>query len=59
MHVIGIDSDVLYPISEQQAMAKAIPDSSLSIIRSDDGHDGFLLAQDAIGPQIEDYLRRL
>ena len=56
VHVVGIDSDALYPISEQEDLAKALPFSELSIIRNNDGHDGFLLAQDAIAPIIRAFL---
>ena len=56
VHVIGIDSDALYPICEQEDLAAALPLSELTIIRNDDGHDGFLLAQDDIGPIIQTFL---
>ncbi len=41
--VIGIDSDQLFPPSEQAFLAKHIPDASLHIIDSSYGHDGFLV----------------
>ena len=41
--VIGIESDILFPISEQQFLAKHIPEAELAIIESDYGHDGFLV----------------
>ena len=56
IHVIGIDSDNLYPISEQQHVAEMVPESELTIIRNDDGHDGFLLAQDDIAPIMHTFL---
>jgi homoserine O-acetyltransferase/O-succinyltransferase len=56
VHVIGIDSDVLYPICEQQDLAESLPRGELTIVRNDDGHDGFLLAQDAIAPIITQFL---
>jgi homoserine O-acetyltransferase len=40
--VIGISSDILFPVSELQFLAKHLPDSLLSIIDSAYGHDGFL-----------------
>eukprot|EP00959_Pyramimonas_sp_CCMP1952_P373560 7823523-Pyramimonas_sp.AAC.1 len=54
--IIGIDSDVLYPISEQQELARMLPNSELHTIRSDQGHDGFLLEQDQIGELIRSFL---
>lgn len=41
--VIGIRSDLLFPISEQKFLAEHIPNASLHIIESLYGHDGFLL----------------
>ena len=41
--VIGIDSDVLFPIEEQRFMAQNIPGASFVTIKSLFGHDGFLL----------------
>ena len=56
--VMGIDSDVLYPLSEQQDLAAQLPRGELVVIHSDDGHDGFLLEQDQVGQQIIDFLDR-
>jgi homoserine O-acetyltransferase len=41
--VIGIKSDALFPIIEQEFLAKHIPDASFQIIDSLYGHDGFLI----------------
>ncbi|HQZ75423.1 MAG TPA: homoserine O-acetyltransferase [Chitinophagaceae bacterium] len=46
--VIGITSDVLYPISEQEFLQKTIPEAQLLGIYSDYGHDGFLLEYEKI-----------
>lgn len=54
--VLGIDSDVLYPLSEQEELASNIPDAELKVIHSTDGHDGFLLEQAQVGGHIVDFL---
>lgn len=54
--VLGIDSDILYPLSEQEEIAAMIPGSELKIIHSDDGHDGFLLEQDQVAGHIIEFL---
>jgi homoserine O-acetyltransferase/O-succinyltransferase len=41
--VIGIESDLLFPIAEQKFIAKHIPQAELEIIQSNHGHDGFLV----------------
>jgi homoserine O-acetyltransferase/O-succinyltransferase len=54
--VMGIDSDILYPLSEQRELAAAFPNATLKIIHSEDGHDGFLLEQDQVGKHITEFL---
>lgn len=41
--VVGIDSDLLFPLNEQNHLANVIPEATLKIINSDFGHDGFLV----------------
>lgn len=41
--VIGIESDILFPISEQKFIADHIPGAALHRVHSNYGHDGFLL----------------
>lgn len=57
--VLGIDSDILYPLSEQTALAEALPNAELKVIRSADGHDGFLLEQDQVGRHITEFLNTI
>jgi len=56
--VLGIDSDVLYPLSEQEEIAANMPNAELKIIHSEDGHDGFLLEQDQVAGHIIDFLNK-
>lgn len=56
--ILGIDSDVLYPLEEQKQLAQLLPQATLAVIHSDDGHDGFLLEQEQVGAHIADFLRR-
>jgi homoserine O-acetyltransferase/O-succinyltransferase len=41
--VVGIESDVLFPLNEQQYLAETIPGAKLATIKTDYGHDGFLV----------------
>lgn len=45
---IGIDSDIMFPAAEIEAMAAAIPNATYHTIHSDFGHDGFLIETSAI-----------
>lgn len=51
--VIGVTTDILFPISEQQFLAAHIPIANFAAIESLYGHDGFLLEFE----QIEKLLR--
>mmetsp|Transcript_23286 Transcript_23286/g.38577 ORF Transcript_23286/g.38577 Transcript_23286/m.38577 type:complete len:489 (+) Transcript_23286:146-1612(+) len=57
--VMGIDSDVLYPLEEQEQLADGLPHGTLKIVASANGHDGFLLEQDQVGNNIIEFLNTL
>ena len=54
--VIGITSDVLYPIHEQEYLQKKIPGAQLLNIASDFGHDGFLLEYEKIESALKKFI---
>lgn len=54
--VIGIESDVLYPIHEQQFLTENIRGAGFLGIASDFGHDGFLLEYDRIEKALKTFL---
>ncbi len=58
MLVVGIDSDVYYPLSEQLFIHKYIRGSEMGIVRSLAGHDGFLLEDKQLTAFASDFLRR-
>ncbi len=47
--IVGISSDLLCPVPEQQKLAAYLPHNELHIIDSFYGHDGFLTESEAIG----------
>jgi len=51
--VIGINTDVLFPLAEQKLLADQIPGATLDKIHSDYGHDGFLLEYEDIQKVLE------
>ena len=55
--VIGIQTDILFPVSEQQFIAEHIPNASFKLITSLFGHDGFLLEYEQIEKLIVSFIR--
>lgn len=55
--VIGIENDVLFPISEQQFLSKHIPDAEFFSVNSAYGHDGFLIETDVLTNVIGNFLK--
>ena len=55
---IGVDSDVLYPIAEQEFIAEHIPFAEYATIKSIYGHDGFLLEYDKIKSLIAGFIAK-
>lgn len=50
VHVAGIDSDRLYPLHLQEELAGHLPgDHDVTVIRSEFGHDGFLIETAQVG----------
>ena len=55
--VLGIDSDRLFPLSQQETLAAHIPGTldgqgKAVVLSSPYGHDGFLIESEAIGREI-------
>jgi homoserine O-acetyltransferase len=56
---IGIDTDILYPASEQQRIAEGIPNSSYHQIVSPYGHDAFLIEFTQMANFVSEFLENL
>ncbi len=54
--VVGIDSDSLFPISEQYFLKESISSAKFAMISSDFGHDGFLVENTQLVNIISDFL---
>lgn len=55
--VVGISNDVLFPVTEQQYLASAIPGAQFKTIESFYGHDGFLLEYEQLSNLIINFLQ--
>ena len=56
--VIGISTDILFPLVEQQFIADNINGAEYKAIQSAYGHDGFLLEFEQIEKLIKNFLSR-
>lgn len=55
--VVGVDTDVLFPLREQEELARLMPHAELAVIESEHGHDGFLLETPQLGALLREWLR--
>ena len=56
--IIGISSDVLFPLEEQLVLQQYIPDAFFVEIQSLYGHDGFLIEYQQITTTIQEYFTK-
>lgn len=56
--VIGMSSDILCPNAEQKFLSKHLPNSTLKIIDSSYGHDGFLIEWGKLTKAISGWIKR-
>ena len=57
--VAGIDSDRLFPLAEQYALADGVAGAGpVEVVHSDHGHDGFLIETPQVDPLLADLLAR-
>ncbi len=55
--VVGISSDILFPVSEQIFLYRHIPDCRLELLSSEFGHDGFLVEYEKLNSILIPFLR--
>ena len=54
--IIGIESDLLFPLEDQRTIAKYLANTTFEIIQSDYGHDGFLIETQKISEILKPFL---
>lgn len=57
--VVAIDTDVLYPPHELQALADALPAAELFWLASPHGHDAFLIEQETVLQAVREFRARV
>ncbi len=55
--LLGLETDILFPLSEQEYLAGQIPNAKLEILNSDYGHDGFLIEYEQLTTHLEKFLK--
>ncbi|KAI6091121.1 homoserine O-acetyltransferase [Hypoxylon rubiginosum] len=56
--VVSVETDALFLPEQQERLAACLPDAELAVLRSSDGHDGFLLEFEQLGALIVGKLRK-
>jgi homoserine O-acetyltransferase len=56
--IIGIENDILFPLSEQKYLCEHIPNATMEVITSIYGHDGFLVEFDQLKKIITHYFNK-
>jgi homoserine O-acetyltransferase len=56
--VVGIDSDVLYPLEEQEELAEHLPRTTMEVLSAPHGHDSFLLELDELSAMVAGWRAR-
>jgi homoserine O-acetyltransferase/O-succinyltransferase len=57
--VVGISSDLLFPVEEQKYLAEHIPNAQLEVMDSNFGHDGFLADAKVLETIIIEFLKTI
>jgi homoserine O-acetyltransferase len=57
--VIGVQTDLLFPLQQQDSIAQCLQGATLEILESPDGHDGFLLEFEQLDMMVKGHLRRV
>jgi homoserine O-acetyltransferase/O-succinyltransferase len=56
--IVGIQTDILFPLEEQAQIAAHVPHAKLKLINSKFGHDGFLIEFDQMLELLEKFMKR-
>ncbi|MBN1239471.1 MAG: homoserine O-acetyltransferase [Gammaproteobacteria bacterium] len=55
--IVGIDTDVLYPLAEQRELAQRLPRAQLAVLEAEHGHDSFLIELDQLNDIVASWRR--
>ncbi len=55
--IVGVNTDVLYPLEEQEELHRCLPNSALAVLDAPQGHDAFLIEQQKLEKIVNDWRR--
>ena len=56
--IVGIDTDILYPLSEQKELADHMPNATLERLSYHHGHDSFLIELENVNDKISKWIEK-
>ena len=59
IEVLSINSDILYPMEEQEELAELMPNASILYLDEPYGHDAFLIEVEKVNQMVNDFLNKL
>ena len=59
VEILSIDSDILYPIEEQEELARLIPGSRILFLDEPYGHDAFLIDVDTVSRMVCEFKEKI
>jgi homoserine O-acetyltransferase len=57
--VVGIDSDILYPLAEQHELVQYMPSAEMAVLTSPDGHDAFLIDFEQLSAHLRPWMAQV
>lgn len=55
---VGVKTDILFPLEEQEFLARHVPNARFAVIDSDYGHDGFLIEITKLSQSVTSFYKR-
>jgi homoserine O-acetyltransferase len=56
--VLGVQTDILYPVHEQEELTRLLPNAELQVLDAPQGHDAFLIELDDLSERVTEWLKR-
>jgi len=57
--IVGIDSDLLYPLAEQRELVERMPNAEFAVLEAAHGHDSFLIELESLDRIVREWRERV